>query len=189
MVKQIALFLMITISIGCQHAPDKKTSKLTTAAPKEADNKTFRAEEHLDTVKKFKVDPGEKLLYQDKSMASFIDAKRRGTGVISFQLDVNDRLDIFNEDGTPFGDIVLNEDMTYYTLDMPEKVVARKVVPNSDFAAFDFDAEPVKSEDEYLRIYVNKKLRKVKKAGTKYTFTNWAQYSKDENDTSDGVED
>jgi len=118
-------------------------------------------------------------------MAFFVDAKRRGKGVISFHLDINDRLDILNQDGTPFGNIVLNEDMTFYTLDMPEKVIARKVIPNADFAAFDFDAEPDQANDRYLRIYVNKKLRKVKKAGVKFTYTDWEQYLQGEKDSTD----
>jgi len=45
---------------------------------------------------------------------------------------------------------VFNEDETFYLLSMPKKLVARRVVPEADFAQFDFDAEAVKEDNEYL---------------------------------------
>ncbi|RZL20475.1 MAG: hypothetical protein EOO89_00105 [Pedobacter sp.] len=140
----------------------------------------------LDTLKVYKTAPGEELLYQEPGVfATFTDSKRRGAGVISFQLDVNDGLRIYNEDGTLFGQIVLNEDLSYYTMDMPEKTVARKLIPEYDVAAFDFDAEAVKSSDKYLRIHVNGAWRKVEKAGIKYIFRTWEEYLRDEKDNTE----
>ncbi|WP_374951509.1 hypothetical protein [Mucilaginibacter sp.] len=186
MFKLNSILLLIFLLAACKSSPEKKSNVPDTL--KRSGNKTVAAKEERDTLKDIKAEPGEELLYQDGGIATFVDSKKRGTGVISFQLDVNKRLDIYDEDGSEFGFIVLNEDFSYFTLNMPEKVVARKVVPTYDFAAFDFDAEPVSINDEYLRIYVNKKLRKVKKAGAKYTYSDWAQYSKYEKDDSEDAE-
>jgi hypothetical protein len=181
MLKLSYLLLILALLTACQQHPER-TSKASAT-------KTFRPEDHLDTVKEFKVEPGEKLLFQDKVLASFVDAKKRGAGVISFDFDVNDRLDILDMDGSTFGFLVLNEDKSFYTLEMPVKVVARKFIPEFDFQAFDFDAEPVETKADYLLIFVNKKLRKVKKAGTKYRFTDWKQYLIGEKDSADVAED
>lgn len=121
---------------------------------------------------------GESLVFQGETFASYTEDKMRGKGVVSFTLEINDRLTILNEDDTTFGEMVLNEDMTYFTLTMPKKLVARKVVPNADFAAFDFDSENVNADKDYLFIYVNKEKRKVKKTDLKFTFSTWEDYIK-----------
>lgn len=122
---------------------------------------------------------GELLLFQGETFTSYTEDKMRGKGVVSFTMDINDRLAILDiEDDANFGEIVLNEDMTYFTLTMPKKVIARKVITNYDFAAFDFDAEDVNTDKDYLIIYVNKEKRKVKKTDLKYTFSTWEEYIK-----------
>lgn len=113
------------------------------------------------------------LLYKRNNFSSYIDAVKRGAGVISFTLNINDRLDIWNLDDTKFGEIVLNKDLTYFIAKMPKKIIAREVVPEYDFAAFDFDAENVDTEPNYLIIYVNKEKRKVKKDEVKFSFKSW----------------
>lgn len=70
----------------------------------------------------------------------------RGHGIVSIRLDINDRPDIWDMDDAKFGEIVLNGDQTFFTLNMPQKVIARKVVPEFDIAAFDFDAEDPDSD-------------------------------------------
>lgn len=117
------------------------------------------------------IQKSDSLLYEGKTFSSYIDAQHRGTGVISFTLNVNDRLDIWNMDDTKFGDIVLNEDLTYFTLNMPKKIVARAVVPEYDFARFNFDAEDVDTDKDYLIIYVNKEKRKVRKSDLTFSFS------------------
>ena len=116
------------------------------------------------------------LLFEDEGLSSYTEDSIRGADVVSIQLDINDRLDIANLDGSVFGFLVLNEDGTYYTLDMPQKTTARWLIPTYDFAAFDFDAEPVNTDSDSLIIYVNKEKRKVKKAGLKYKFHTWPEY-------------
>ena len=83
------------------------------------------------------------LIFEDGALSSFTEDNIRGAGVVAFQLNTNDRLDILNLDGTVFGGIVVNEDGNYFTLTMPQKTIARNLIPNQDFEAFDFDAEPV----------------------------------------------
>lgn len=121
---------------------------------------------------------GESLIWEGENFVSYTEDRMRGNGVISFVMDINDRLDILNEDDSNFGEIVLNEDMTYFTLTMPKKVVARKVIATYDFAAFDFDCENVEADKDYFIIYVNKKKRKVKKSDLKYAFSTWSDYIK-----------
>lgn len=120
----------------------------------------------------------EQLLYEDAGFSSYTEDKIRGEGVVSFTLDINDRLTILNMDGSAFGEIVLNEDMTYFTLNMPQKTTARSLVTNFDFAAFDFDAENTNTDKEYLIIYVNKEKRKVKKSDLKFMYNKWNDYLK-----------
>jgi hypothetical protein len=119
------------------------------------------------------------LVYGDTAIfASYTEYKMRGSGVISFQLDINNRLDILYPDESKFGFLVLNEDETFYTSDMPLKLVARQVIPEYDFARLDFDAEAVDTNKDYLIIYANKEKLMVKKSSVKYTFSSWENYVK-----------
>lgn len=120
----------------------------------------------------------ESLLFEGETFTSYTEDKIRGNGIVSFTMDINDRLTILNEDDSSFGEIVLNEDMTYFTLTMPKKIVARKVIPNYDFASFDFDCENVNADKDYLMIYINKQKKKIKKTDLKYTFSTWENYIK-----------
>jgi hypothetical protein len=123
---------------------------------------------------------GEELIYDNNNFSTYTEDKIRGKGVVSFQLDVNDRLNIYNEDDSDFGYIVLNENLIFFTLQMPKKLVARKVIPEFDFAAFDFDAEEEHTNKEYLFIYANGGKKKVKKAEIKYSYKGWNEYIKDQ---------
>jgi len=121
----------------------------------------------------------ESLLYQKNGFSTYTEDKIRGKGIVSLHLDINDRLDIYDEDGSVFGELVLNEDMTYFTLKMPQKIVARYVVPHYDLATFDFDAEDVNADKDYLFIYVNKERRKVRKDDVDFKYAEWTDYLKD----------
>ena len=121
---------------------------------------------------------GESLVWEGDTFASYTEDRMRGDGVVSFTLNINDRLTILNEDDSSFGEIVLNEDLTYFTLTMPKKIIARKMIPNYDFASFDFDCENINAGKDYLFIYVNKEKRKVKKTDLKFTFSSWENYIK-----------
>ncbi|WP_316834762.1 hypothetical protein [Pedobacter nutrimenti] len=169
----IGLALSTLIFISCNQKQQSKT------ADKAHDVPTARSisEKQIPTADEVSMpQSNDSLLYEGKSFSSYIDAEHRGAGVVSFTLEVNDRLDIWNTDDSKFGEIVLNEDFTFFTLNMPQKVIARKVVPEYDFAAFDFDAEEVATNKDYLIIYVNKEKRKVKKSEAKFTFSPWNVY-------------
>lgn len=173
-----SLFLiMIVLFTGCKGGPD--TVKAKTSEPVKIDTQALPNEpilsEHTNTCKE-----EESLLFEGESFASYTENVMRGDGVVSITIDLNDRLTILNEDETNFGEIVLNEDLTYFTLTMPKKVVARKLVTNYDFAAFDFDADAIASNKDYLFVYINKKKRKIKKADLKFTFLTWDNYIKNQ---------
>jgi len=70
--------------------------------------------------------------------------------------------------------------MTYYLLNMPKRLLARKVVPEFDFASFSFDADDVHRDPEYLFIYANKERLKVKKTDISYVYQTWDDYLKSE---------
>lgn len=122
---------------------------------------------------------GESLVFEGETFLSYTEDRMRGQGVVSFIMNVKERLTILNEDNSNFGEVVLNEDMSYFTLTMPKKIVARRLITNSDFAAYDFDAENVNANKEYLFIYVNKVKKKVKKSDLKFTFSTWENYIKE----------
>ncbi|RZM30567.1 MAG: hypothetical protein EOO88_00280 [Pedobacter sp.] len=127
-------------------------------------------------VSSYECKPETSLLYDDAGISTYTEDRMRGEGVVSFQFDTHQRLDFINMDGSPFGFFVLNEDGDYYTLDMPQKTIARRVIPEQDFACFDFDAERAGTDRNYLLVYVNGEKRKVKKDELKYTYQSWPEY-------------
>lgn len=164
MKRTILLFATVAfLSASCNDSPHKTT---------EVKQKVQDTIEHISQIrpKSGTIKTGDSLVYENSSFSSYTERVKRGTGVISFYLDVNDRLDIWNMDNTKFGDIVLNKDLTYFTLNMPRKVIARNLLPEYDFAAFEFDAENLETDKKYLIIYVNKAKRKVKKSEAKFVF-------------------
>ncbi|WP_156131508.1 hypothetical protein [Pedobacter kyungheensis] len=162
--RHVFYILMATLLFGCTGKPQE------TVQAEEKPQSTAVASQHPNAPKP-RYEKG--LLYENQNFASYIDEVKRGAGVISFTLEVNDRLDIWNLDDTKFGEIVMNEDLTYFTLNLPKKVIARKLIPENDFAAFEFDAEKPEPDAKYLFIYVNKEKRKVEKKGTHFAFTAW----------------
>lgn len=115
----------------------------------------------------------ELLLWEGEGFVFYMEDRMRGKGVIFFIMDINDRLDIFNEDDSNFGEIVLNEGLIYFIFIMFKKIVVRKVIVIYDFVVFDFDCESIEVDWDYFIIYVNKEKRKVKKLDFKYIFLIW----------------
>ena len=132
--------------------------------------------ESSDVATSLACKPETSLLLEDAGISTYTEDRIRGSGVVSFQFEINERLDFTEMDGSPFGFFVLNEDGEYYTLDMPQKTIARRVIPEQDFASFDFDAEPVGTDPDFLLVYVNREKRKVKKDQLKYTYQTWPEY-------------
>lgn len=177
MKKRFFIYAAIAILlIGCKDAPHN-----TTATEHSQSNDTSVANGSSQEIASNEIIPckeSESLLFEGETFTSYTEDKIRGNGIVSFTMDINDRLTILNEDDSSFGEIVLNEDMTYFTLTMPKKIVARKVIPNYDFASFDFDCENVNADKDYLIIYINKQKKKIKKTDLKYTFSTWENYIK-----------
>jgi hypothetical protein len=167
----VTAFLLISCKDNSQNTTKTEDSELneTTAAV---------SSEEIQPTTSADCKEAESLVFEGETFKSYTEDTMRGQGVLSFTMNINDRLTILNEDDTNFGEIVLNEDMTFFTLTMPKKVVARKVIPNYDFAAFDFDAENINTHKDYLFIYVNKEKKKVKKADLKFSFSTWENYIK-----------
>ena len=163
--------------IGCKDVPHN------TAIEHSISNDTIVSTESSQEIPSNKIIPcteSESLLFEGETFSSYTEDKIRGNGIVSFTMDINDRLTILNEDDSSFGEIVLNEDMTYFTLTMPKKIVARKVIANYDFASFDFDCENVNTDKDYLLIYINKQKKKIKKTDLKYTFSTWENHIKNQ---------
>lgn len=159
-----AYFVMVLLLVSCDRSGQK-------AAVDHSPRRTVKTPSAESGSEK-----SDSLLYQSKTLSSYIDMTRRGTGVVSFELAINDRLDIWNLDDTKFGEIVLNEDLSFFTINMPRKVVARQLIPEYDFASFDFDAENVNTDPRYLIIYVNNEKRRVEKSAVKFTFRSHSAY-------------
>ncbi|MHC0447921.1 hypothetical protein ACWA1F_21115 [Flavobacterium sp. 3-218] len=163
--------LLAIFMVSCKEKSNEETKE--TDAINESVSDTLKHSQRAEDCPK-----EESLVWQGETFASYTEDIMRGKGVISFTMDINDRLDFFNEDDSTFGEIVLNEDMTFFTLKMPGKVIARKVIPIYDFAAFDFDCEDINADPNYFIIYINKEKRKIKKDGIKYNFSTWEDYIK-----------
>ena len=174
--KILLAILSLVLIAGCGNTDKKQPDSTDTTQAILAEAPTAETTESAPVAGDCKAT--ETLIYSDAGTSSYTEDKMRGVGVISFQLEVNDRLDIYNEDGSPFGFLVYNEGHSFYMLDMPAKIIARAVVPVADFMQFDFDAEAIGTDKDYLIIYVNKEKRKVKKATTKCTFSKWDDYLK-----------
>lgn len=109
-----------------------------------------------------------------KEISFYTENMLRGKGVI--QLNINNKMTIFNSDKTIFGTIDFKEDS--YEMDLPSKIIAREVIPDSEFQIFSFDAELPDLDKENLIIYINGEKKLVAKKELKYNFLNWEDYIK-----------
>lgn len=174
--KTILLLAVVALLNACTSNEKKSINKVDSRAVKTSlpSSKTASA-----PVKNQECEHGERLIFEH-DLKSYTEDKMLGSGVVSFKMDVHDRLDIFYPDASTFGFMVHNEGGDFYTIDMPQKLVARWVTPSGDFTKIDFDAEAVETDKDYLIIYANKKRLKVKKADVKFTFSKWEDYIRSE---------
>lgn len=117
------------------------------------------------------------LLYSDTSVSSYTENIMRGDGVVSIDIEPGNNVKLYTEDDMFFGEIKYTQDLNFI-LKLPEEIIARKVIPNSDFMALEFDARRPESDKEYLFIYLNKIRLKIKKADAGYDFSFWEDYIK-----------
>ena len=166
-----SLIIITSLFTACKQKQASKANTTKVITPAAATPDTLKAD--------LTCNQEQILIYEDKTFASYTEDKIRGDGVVSFNMNVNDRLTIYNEDDSVFGEIVMNEDMSYSTTNMPKKIIARNVITTNDFAAFEFDADKVTTDKDYLIIYVNQEKRRVKKTALTFTYSNWNDYIKD----------
>jgi hypothetical protein len=95
----------------------------------------------------------------------------RGDGIIN--LSFENKLEIYNLDGTVYGSITKNEE-SGYKFDLPKKIIARNIVP--DFDQFSFDSKNPDKTDTYITIFINKEPKNIKKGDVDYGFILWDEY-------------
>lgn len=129
----------------------------------------------INEVNKGYLEDKDTLEYQGDKYAVYNEYKMRGKGVLS--LDISKELIILNEDNTVFGNIKSFGESDY-EINLPSKIIARSLVPIFD--KFYFDGEEPTKKDEFLKIYINKELKKIKKNQVQYKYSKWEDYVKDE---------
>lgn len=117
------------------------------------------------------------LLYEDKTITSYTENIMRGDGVVSLNLEPGHGVKLYTEDDLFFGEIKYTQDLNFI-VKLPAEIIARKVIPNSDFMALEFDARNPENNKEYIFIYLNKSRLKIKKADIGYSFSLWEDYIK-----------
>jgi hypothetical protein len=117
------------------------------------------------------------LIYSDKTVTSYTENIMRGDGVVSLNVEPGHSVKLYTEDDLFFGEITYSQDMNFI-LKLPDIIIARKVIFNSDFMALEFDANNPEINNEYIFIYFNKTRFKIKKADTDFSFSIWDDYIK-----------
>ncbi|PZR22075.1 MAG: hypothetical protein DI539_06360 [Flavobacterium psychrophilum] len=117
------------------------------------------------------------LLYSDKTVISYTENIMRGDGVVSLNPEPGSSIKLYTEDDLFFGEIKYTQDLNFI-LKLPDEIIARKVIFNSDFMAMDFDAKNPENSKDYIFIYLNKIKLKIKKEEVSYNFSLWKEYVK-----------
>ena len=115
------------------------------------------------------------LLYSDKTITSYTENIMRGDGIVSLSLEPGNSVKLYTEDDLFFGEVQYTQDLNFI-LKLPDEIIARKVIFNSDFMAFEFDSSNPESNKEYIFIYLNRTRFKIKKADIDYSFFLWKDY-------------
>lgn len=161
----IIIILIPLIFVGCKNNDDIKNKKELESSKK---NVQIIKEDDLDICKN-----KDTLTFQDEKLLVKSEFTMRGDGVLS--LDIIDKLIIYNQDETVFGEISMTGESTY-DLNLPKTIVARYFAPMFD--QFVFDAPEPNKKSEYLEMFVNKELKKIKKNTVSYNFEFWNDYVK-----------
>lgn len=168
-IKFVILSVVIVILSSCKDEKKDGKLKLTTDTTIQ-DSINVKNSININDIQCFDNDT---LQFQDSKISVYNEFKIRGKGVLS--IAITDKVTILNEDNTFFGEIVLKEESDY-EINLPTKIVARSFVPAFD--DFSFDAEEPSDNNEYLKIYINKALKKISKKQVEYSFDKWDDYLK-----------
>ncbi len=106
----------------------------------------------------------------------FSENTMRGKGVLD--LTINKKINILNMDKSFWGSIsVFNNGISdSYDINFPTKVIAREVIPDSEYQVFCFDSEHPKTDNNFLIIYINKEKKLIEIKDIKYNFSLWPDY-------------
>ena len=113
------------------------------------------------------------LTFQNDTLTVRSEFVMRGDGVIT--LDISDKLIIYNQDDSVFGEIAMIGE-SVYDINLPKTIIARQFIPMFD--QFVFDANKPKENNDYLEIFINKELKKIKKNIVSYQYETWNNYVK-----------
>lgn len=113
------------------------------------------------------------LIYKNDSLIVKSEFTMRGSGVVS--LNISDKLIIYNEDESIFGEITAMGE-SEYDIKLPSTIIARYFVPMFD--QFYFDANEPNNNNDFIEVYINKEVKKIKKNLVDYQFETWNDYVK-----------
>lgn len=116
------------------------------------------------------------LIFQDKKISSYTDKNIRGNGIVNIQL-LNNKFTILNFDDSVFEEILFIND-GYKIKNNLDIIIARKVILNSDFFSLEFDCKEISTIDNFVYIYLNDELKKIKKSDYDINYCTWDDYVK-----------
>lgn len=117
-------------------------------------------------------------IYKDDRITFSTEDVMRGSGVVEIHL-ISNMLEILNYDNSIYERFIFHDD--FYSIDNDtDNIVARKVIFNSDFFSLIFDSHLFEEDDEYVLIYINQSLKKIKKEKYSITYSDWIDYVRDE---------
>lgn len=164
MIKVLSFILLSLLLTNCKHE-NKKIVNDEIKKQKVSERKQIAGENYCKSL--------DTLTFQNDSLTVKSEFIIRGDGVLT--LDISDKLIMYNQDDSIFGEISLIGESTY-DINLPKIIIARQFVPMFD--QFVFDANKPKKENEYLEIFVNKELKKIKKNIVSYQYETWSDYVK-----------
>lgn len=160
------ILIVLIFTFSCKEVKKEEIIENTTI-------KDTVSEVSNDKLNNIECEDKDTLQYQNDKISVYNEFKIRGKGVLN--ITIKDKVTILNEDDTVFGEIVLREESDY-EINMPSKIVARSIVPPFDI--FSFDSEDPKENDQFLKIYINKEVKKINKNQVEFSFEKWKDYIK-----------
>ncbi|NHN28145.1 hypothetical protein FIA58_020905 [Flavobacterium jejuense] len=116
------------------------------------------------------------LIYQDNKISCYTDKEIRGNGIVNIQL-LNNKFTILNLSGSIFEEFFF-KDNEYTIKNNLKEIIARKVILNLDFFSLEFDCNEIIEDEEFIYIYLNSELKKIKKSNYLINYSTWNDYVK-----------
>lgn len=116
------------------------------------------------------------LIYQDEKISCYTDKKIRGSGIVDIQL-LNNKFTILNLDDSVFDEFYFASN-DYTIKNNLREITARKVILNQDFFSLEFDCNETNEKEDFICIYLNEELKKIKKSNYSLNYSKWDDYVK-----------